>query len=388
MNELIKYVVGIDVAKDKLDVCLISLNKELNCKVVATHKFANTINGFTELLEWREKHFKEPVPVQTLMEASGVYHEKLAIFLTEKHKQVYVVLPNKARKFMQAMGLKSKNDKIDAQGLARMCAQHKFDAWSPLGKYYYELRLLTRQHQNLQETTTSFKNQLHALNHSGYPSKQVSKQLEKTIEFFNKQLKEIKQLIDQHISKDEEVKRKLSQICKVKGLSILSVATILAETNGFELFKNNRQVVSYSGYDVVENQSGNHFGKTKISKKGNSRIRRILHMPALVVVTQKQRPFVQLYERVYSKTGIKMKGYVAVQKKLLIMIYTLWKKDEAYQPDYLVNKASGNEELGGLSPLFFEKKFSGTIKEVVLPEGSTKQDEHRYNESHEVLSPL
>ena len=50
-------------------------------------------------------------------------------------------------------------------------------------------------------------------------------------------------------------------------------------------FANQRQLVSYAagppgGYDVVENQSGNRSGKTRISKKGNSRIRRILHLPA------------------------------------------------------------------------------------------------------------
>ncbi|MCW3125082.1 MAG: transposase family protein, partial [Bacteroidetes bacterium] len=33
--------------------------------------------------------------------------------------------------------------------------------------------------------------------------------------------------------------------------------------------------------------------------------------------------------------GIKMKAAVAVQRKLLELIYTLWKKEEMYDPDYL-----------------------------------------------------
>ena len=44
-----------------------------------------------------------------------------------------------------------------------------------------------------------------------------------------------------------------------------------------------------------------------------------------------QRPFVGLYERVFERTKIKMKGYVAVQRKLLTLIYALWKKDEKYE---------------------------------------------------------
>ena len=85
-------------------------------------------------------------------------------------------------------------------------------------------------------------------------------------------------------------------------------------------------MVSYSGYDVVENQSGSFRGKTKISKKGNKYIRRALYFPAISVV--KHEPmFNNLYERVFDATKIKMKGYVAVQRKLLVMIYTIFKKD-------------------------------------------------------------
>lgn len=334
MNNLLKYSIGIDVAKDKLDACLISLDNSLGIKVQATHKFANAPAGFKEITAWIKKFCKEQVPVELLMEATGVYHEKLAIYLTDQKRKVFVVLPNKSQKYLQSLGLRSKNDKIDARGLAIMCAHGQFNPWKPIAKYFYELRLLTRHYQSIQQTKTGFINQLHALKHSGYCSKELIKELEKIIALLDKQLKEIKQLIEKHLLGDEHVKRKVSQICKIKGLDTLSVATVLAETNGFELIKNTGQLVSYAGYDVIENQSGNHVGRTKISKKGNSRIRRMLHMPALTTVKYKEPAFVDLYQRVFDRTKLKMKGYVAVQRKILELIYTLWKKDEAYDPSF------------------------------------------------------
>ena len=39
-----------------------------------------------------------------------------------------------------------------------------------------------------------------------------------------------------------------------------------------------------------------------------------------------------LYYRILEKQAIKMKGYVAVQRKMLMLIYTLWKKNETYDP--------------------------------------------------------
>lgn len=334
MKNLLKYSIGIDMAKDKFDACLISLESDLGIKVRATHKFANTPCGFKEITEWINKVCKEKVPIEILMEATGIYHEKLAIYLVDQKRKVLVVLPNKSQKYLQSLGLKSKNDKIDAKGLAIMCAQGQFKEWKPIGKYFYQLRLLTRHYQSVQDARISFSNQLHALKHSGYSSKDIIKQLERTITAFEKQLKEIKKLIEKHILSDENVKRKVDQICKIKGLNTLSVATVLAEANGFELIKNTGQLVSYAGYDVIENQSGNHIGRTKISKKGNSRIRRILYMPALTAVKYKEPVFLNLYERVFDRTKFKMKGYVAVQRKMLELIYTLWKKDEAYDPDF------------------------------------------------------
>jgi hypothetical protein len=50
---------------------------------------------------------------------------------------------------------------------------------------------------------------------------------------------------------------------------MLTAATILAETNGFELFKKIKQV-SYAGFDVVERESGTSTGKQKYQKRQQS----------------------------------------------------------------------------------------------------------------------
>ncbi len=136
---------------------------------------------------------------------------------------------------------------------------------------------------------------------------------------------------------------KIEQLSKVKGLGLLSAATIVAETNGFTGFDNVRQLVSFAGYDVVENQSGQRVGKTKISKKGNSRIRRMLFMPAFNAVRFGEPSCQALFERVYVRTRIKMKGYVAVQKKLLTLCYALWKNNTEYDPMYYTNNVKEQE---------------------------------------------
>ncbi len=329
---MLKYCVGIDISKSEFHTCISVIDQQQKVTVKGTRKFANNKNGFPELDAWISKNHKDKdVPLVVLMEATGVYYELVAIYLFKKKYSVIVVLPNKAKKYLQSTGIKSKNDKIDAQGLARMGAEQSLDLWQPMDTYFYELRAMTRQHQSLQEMKTSANNQLNATELGMHPNKFVIKQLKAVISLYDKQIEAIDKVIEAHLTEKKEVAEKVKNICKIKGVGIATVAVVLAETNGFVLFENSRQLVSYAGYDVVENQSGKHRGKTRISKKGNSRIRRALHLPAFNMIRYQQTPFVALFERTFEKHGEKMKSYVAVQKKLLTLVYALWKNGTAYE---------------------------------------------------------
>ena len=381
-EQLLKYAVGNDISKDKFDACISVINTEQRVKVVASRTFLNQKSGFKEFAEWINKKCKEQLPIVVNMEATGIYYERLAFYLNKRDYFVSVVLPNKSKKYMQSLGLKSKNDKIDAQGLSRMAAEQRLEQWEAPTESVMLLRSITRQRESLQAVRTQFNNQLLAYICGEYVNPAIIKQLKTTIELLDQQIKETEVLIKEELEKDDVLKIKVSKITKVKGLGVITVATVLAETNCFKMFKNQRQLVSYSGYDVIENQSGKHVGRTKISKKGNSHIRRILHMPAMCVVTNNEPVFRSLYERVFARSKMKMKAYVAVQRKLLVLIYTLWKNETDYDPNY-VKITSGNAEQKFLFPL----GCGATIKEVGGINPPT-QDELPYNASQEVLFPL
>jgi transposase len=175
-----------------------------------------------------------------------------------------------------------------------------------------------------------------------YEAKIVRKSLQQTIKQMDSQIEKTKKEIGKVIEKDPVLSKKAASMTSVKGISILSVASIIAETNGFELFNSQKQLTSYAGYDVVENQSGNKAGKTRISKKGNKHIRRSMYFPALNVIRYKVEPFYGLYQRVFERTKCKMKAITAVQRKLLIIMYTLWKSEQPFNSKF--QDTSGNHE--------------------------------------------
>lgn len=331
--QLLRYCVGLDISKDSLQVCLSVIDSDGRVVVKGSTKVANKLAAFTQLEHWVSKHRKaDGLPLRYVMESTGVYHEAVAWHLYQKDQSVCIVLPNKAKHYLRSLGYKSKNDKIDAQGLARMGLEQQLMLWQPLSKNIYSLRLLTRQHQRFQEWKTQCRNQQHALAYSALGNDFITKQNAKLLAVYDQQLDALEKAIQDLIEEDALLKAQVERLTAIKGLALLSVAVLIAETNGFEGFTNQRQLVSYAGYDVVENQSGNRSGKTRISKKGNSRIRRVLHLPAFNAVRFGEPTCQALYERVYQKTNTKMKAYVAVQKKLLLLAYALWCHQTKYNP--------------------------------------------------------
>jgi transposase len=131
----------------------------------------------------------------------------------------------------------------------------------------------------------------------------------------------------------------------IPGIGVLTSAVIMAETNGFELIRSTSQLSSYAGFDVKEKESGTSVkGKSRISKRGNRHLRKAMHMPALAAIRHSER-YRAVFVRIVARNGIKMKATVAVQRKLLEMVYTIYKTKKPYQAEYLQNQQQEKQEL-------------------------------------------
>jgi len=82
-----------------------------------------------------------------------------------------------------------------------------------------------------------------------------------------------------------------------------------------------------------------------------------------------------------------MQAYVAVQRKLLILIWALWKNDQSYNPDYHLNYYKSNSGIDKPKPLF-SLGSEGDIKKVGPESTGATLDEVPYNESPEALFSL
>jgi len=254
------------------------------------------------------------------------------------NKQISVLLPNKVKKFAGTLKTKTVNDRVSSQTIAQMGLEKNLDDWQPPHEIFNLLRQLTRERHQLVEERTQILCELHAEESGAWPNKRSIQRMKQRIKLIEKQIDEIKRELIETVNKHPWLKQKLDQLCSIPGIGFLTAVTITSETNGFNLVRNKKQLASYAGLDVIEKQSGSSVrGKPRISRRGNKHVRRAMYFPAFSAKRVESK-MQQLFERIEARNGIKMKAAVAVQRKLLELMYTLWKKNEKYDPNYELKK--------------------------------------------------
>jgi transposase len=330
---IMNLVAGIDVSKDDFHVCLKERTSEGKVKIKRSHSFRNDYEGYREFLQWSTKD-RGSSPVRYVMEATGTYYEDLAYYLHDHHGEVCVVLANKIKHYAKSLNIKTKTDKVDARVIADFGMERAHPLWEPMSDAYRQLRDLCRELLSMKKELCRVKCQLHAMNHAHEKNTRVLSVKSKQIDFYENMIKEIESEIRRLVEQDGALKERVDKITTVKGLGLMTVVIVLCETNGFQLFNNIRQVVSYAGLDVEMKESGKFKGRSKLSKKGNARIRQSLFMPALSA-TNYNKNIKAFYKRVVEKNpDAKRKGIVAGMRKLLILIFVLWKKNETYNENH------------------------------------------------------
>ena len=122
-----------------------------------------------------------------------------------------------------------------------------------------------------------------------------------------------------------------SRLLDIKGIGLASAHAILAYLPDIHQFGSAKALAAYAGLSPKQRESGTFKGKTCVSKYGSEGLRKSLYMAALSAKRYNEhlRPFVLRLE----KNGLKPKAIiVAVMRKLLHIIYGMFKHDRSFDP--------------------------------------------------------
>jgi transposase len=320
-----KSVLGIDISKNKFNIALLRADKY-------KHKvFSNNIGGFIKLEQWLHK--QDVKQFHACMEATGVYGETLAEYLYDNGFKVSVINPAMIKGFAQSELIRSKTDKIDASLIARFCREKEPSLWIPQPQDTREIRDLVKRVDAL----LKMKNQ--EINRLEKNSNVLRDSIDNHIQYIDKEIKELKGLINKKIDNDPELRDKKKLLESIPGVGEATTHVVLSNFAVVENFKGIRQLVCFMGLAPNKYESGSSVRKrSRISKVGKSELRKAFYMPAVVAL--RYNPIVKdMKDRLEKQGKHMMVIVVAAMRKLVHIIYGVLKNKIPFDPDYHINYA-------------------------------------------------
>ena len=317
-------VLGIDIAKLKFNVCLLTSVGKLRHK-----QFANTTAGFTQLQAWLRQ--QQIDFVHACLEATGTYGEPLALFLHEAGQRVSVVNPAAVKAFAQSRLSRTKTDKVDAELIARFCLAQEPPAWTPPPPEVRELQALVRRLEALIEMRVAEEKRLS----SGITVEAVRCSVAEHLAYLQEQITRTEELIRTHINNHPRLKQQSGLLASIPGIGAATAAVLLAEIANLKQYEKARQVAAYAGLVPRERQSGSSLrGRARLSKIGNARLRKALYFPAVTAL--RCSPFFQAWaDGLRARGKCKMTVICAAMRKLIHLAYGVLKTGRPFDPEWM-----------------------------------------------------
>ena len=304
--------VGIDVSKDRLDVCVLPGGERL--------RVANTREGIRQLKRWLTRFDLHLV----VMEATGKWHRPLWRSLHASGMPVAMIDPFKARMFAKAIGIFAKTDRLDAAVLARFAAIMAPAVRPPPAEVLEELAELVVGRDAAVAEQTGLKNQLTAATVALF-----RQQLARRIARLGKDIAALEQAIMTRIEAHEGLARRFAILTSIPGVGATVAATLIAALAELGSLPD-KAINALAGLAPVADQSGKRDGK-RVIYGGRAAVRRMLYLAALSAA--RYNPDIAVFYRRLRAEGKDAKlALIAVARKLATLANVLIAQDRTWLP--------------------------------------------------------
>jgi transposase len=327
-----RLIIGIDVSKMKLDLCVFGSGK-LSQELVISNITSDLMKFFKQLVK---KHNKSDLLV--CAEYTGHYTYPLCLVCDALCIDLWLESPYQIK---HSSGLvRGKNDKLDARRIAEYACrfQDKCCLFSFPDKNIASLKSLVSERDICVSHKSTFQGQLtdqkRFMSKSDYADK--SKRLNDLIKALDKSISAIDKKIEKLIASDATLSNLHKLLCSIDGIGTVIATKMIVITNAFRDFDNARQFECYAGVAPFVYTSGSSIGsKSKVSQKANKNIKKLLHMAALVVATRKKDGELrEYYLRKIAEGKNSMSVLNAIRAKLIARMFAVVRENRTYAKNY------------------------------------------------------
>ena len=258
-------IVGIDVSKLSFDAVWEAGGQE-------RHRcFEYTDAGMEALLS------QTPAEAHYVMEATGIYHTRLALQLYESGRRVTVVNPLVIKRFAQMQLSRVKSDKADAALIRHYGLRHELLPWSPASQEILELQQAHSWLDDLTRERARLVNRQEAAAHRARTSPFVAHQMKVQLRHLDKQIKDCERHLEVVVKKS--FAELYERLLTIPAIGAKTAIELLVVTAGFSRFEDVKALCAYVGVSPTTFRSGTSVsGKGAIAKLGQGRMRQLLYL--------------------------------------------------------------------------------------------------------------
>lgn len=319
-SKLATRVIGIDVAKDKLDVS------------DATGKIKKEVNNSTKsIIKHIVRKIHQPEQTFVVCEATGGYERTLVKALQEAGVPVCVANPFQVRQFGKGIGVLEKTDPIDAHLIRRFGEVVDLQPTAPKTPEHEQHEALVRRREQLMLMMNQEQNRL-----AQTIDQEVIRMIDSTLTVLKTQQNAVDRLIEAFLKKEAETNPAVAVIQSVPGVGTVTTSTLISDLP--ELGALNRsEIAKLAGVAPIANQSGPRDRKRSIFG-GRSHVRRVLYM-ATLVATRFNPVIKKFYIRLLASGKAKKVALVACMRKLLTILNDMVHNNEPWRTEKVVTGA-------------------------------------------------
>jgi transposase len=308
-NKLV--VVGIDVAKDKVDACIRSLSQR--------QTFPSTAEGRRALIRWVRKH----KVTKAAMEASGGYEREWAKALREAGIEALIVDPKRVRNFARSAGRLAKNDPIDAEIIARFAETFVEAKGQTYDAAREKLVDIVNARQALLDMQTGLQNR------SEHSTPEVVQKMQaRLLKNIALEVAKLEAAIAAMIKATPHFAELAGIIESVPGLAKGTAAGLIAAMPELGQASNNA-AAALLGAAPYDNDSGKHRGDRHI-QGGRRKVRNLFYMACLGAATRHNPVLKAFYTRLIAKGKPKKVALVACMRKLIVILNVMIARGEKW----------------------------------------------------------
>jgi len=277
------FFIGLDIAAYDFAASIYQAPEK---PIMTKESIKNSPEGFSMLVLWLKEYDIDKTNSLVCMEATGVYSEAVAYYLTSCGFKVSIEPPLKVKRAFDPVG--HKTDALDSRQIAEYAYRYNDELkfWQPKEEIIEKIRQLLTAREQFTKQKVALKNAMHAYSRQMVQVALIKKAHQETLTQIKKQIARIDQELSKMMKQDPAISQKVNNLKSIPGCGMLLAANLIAITDNFKQISNHKKLAAFIGIVPYQHQSGISIAKRpRIRHFGPRYIRKLLRLAAQSIAT-------------------------------------------------------------------------------------------------------